>query len=221
MSINLRGDPPHKCLLCGENAKTEVFYRSAAGSFFWKCTACGYIFLDPQFHLSSEVEKSRYQLHDNRVDDPGYQNFLRPTVDFVSSCYGVKARGLDFGCGPASVVSYMLRGRGYQVEDYDPLFFPREDLLRHQYDFVTCTEVVEHFTKPRESWSVLLGLVADGGSAFIKTGLTDSISDFSRWHYHRDPTHVGFYSIATFKHVARMWGFSDVEERAGVVRLVR
>ena len=92
----------------------------------------------------------------------------------------------------------MLSERGFVMDIYDPLYFNDESLLENRYDFITCTEVVEHFHSPRDEFARLDSLLRPGGWLAIMTSwLTDEI-DFSRWHYPRDPTHVCFYAQQTF-----------------------
>jgi hypothetical protein len=41
--------------------------------------------------------------------------------------------------------------------------------------------------------------------------------DFEGWWYHRDPTHVVFYSERTFEWIAECLGFELIERRGDVV----
>ncbi|MCC1498350.1 methyltransferase domain-containing protein, partial [Alcanivorax sp. 1008] len=71
-----------------------------------------------------------------------------------------------------------------------------------QYDFVTCTEVVEHFHQPAREFERLTSLLTPTGVLAIMTSLLDDGVDFHTWHYRRDPTHVSFYRQTTFNWIA-------------------
>ncbi len=174
--------------------------------------SCGLIFKAPEHHLNAADEETRYKLHQNDILDTGYQNFLRPVVQAVLSSQNPDDQGLDYGCGPASVIAHLLQEKGFSPAVYDPLFFPHTHLRPGCYDYITCTEVIEHFTQPREEFHKLLGLLKPaGGRLYIKTSLTDSVVDFQRWHYRRDPTHVGFYSKQSLEYIRSEFGFSGLE----------
>jgi ubiquinone/menaquinone biosynthesis C-methylase UbiE len=85
---------------------------------------------------------------------------------------------------------------------YDPLYAPDTAVLNRQYDFVTCSEAVEHFHHPDQDMATLVRLVKPGGWLAVMTSLLDDSIDFARWHYARDPTHVCFYREKTFQWLA-------------------
>lgn len=184
------------CLFC-DNLSTTVFAQLGERRYF-RCPHCRLAFLDPAQRLDSHGEKAHYDLHENAPDDPNYRAFLRrlsnPLVEKLDS----GSYGLDYGCGAGPALAAMLSERGFVMDIYDPLYFNDESLLENRYDFITCTEVVEHFYSPREEFARFDSLLRPGGWLAIMTSwLTDEI-DFSRWHYPRDPTHVCFYCAETF-----------------------
>jgi hypothetical protein len=99
---------------------------------------------------------------------------------------------------------------------------PSFSILRpRMYDFVTCTEAIEHFTHPMKEWTLLLSLLKpaidgneekgivgeerskSGGLLGIMTKLAShDEKTFSNWWYKRDPTHVSFFSRETFAWLA-------------------
>jgi hypothetical protein len=190
-----------KCLLCDTQDRMEEIYRNEKSEVFWKCSHCGLIFKDPSSRLSLEAESSRYRHHQNDVLDPNYQNFLLPVVQEVLKNHQPSEMGIDFGCGPASVIKHLLEKSGFQLEVYDPLFFPNEKVLEQKFDFVTCTEVVEHFSNPKKGFDTLFGLLKPKAKLYIKTSLTDEVPNFAKWHYHRDPTHVSFYNKKSLNYI--------------------
>jgi len=189
------------CPLCLSDSPQEFFrqdHRVFGQRTFYRCKNCALIYLDFRQHLLPDHEKKRYELHENSLDDEGYVEFLNQLVIPLNQRLNVEHCGLDYGCGPSPTVSYLFKKRGIRMKDYDPYFFPNQECLNQTYDFITCTEVAEHFYRPRIEFKKLGELLANQESILaVMTGLmTDSI-DFSSWHYQQDPTHVCFYSKET------------------------
>jgi hypothetical protein len=177
-----------KCLLCANeclNAPLQTY----------DCPNCGLKFKDSGFFLSHKEEKDRYQSHNNNPDDQGYRDFLNklifPLEKFLPAA---PFQSLDFGCGPGPTISLLMKKYGAQTADYDPAFFPRNELLKPSfYDVVTSTEVVEHFHNPKNDWELLISLVKSGGLLGIMTQFLKPETDYAKWWYKNDPTHVVFY----------------------------
>ncbi|MDQ2668158.1 MAG: class I SAM-dependent methyltransferase, partial [Gemmatimonadota bacterium] len=100
----------------------------------------------------------------------------------------VGSRGLDVGCGPIPVLSELFTEGGRPTQFFDPLFHPDEDVFRDRYDFVTCSEVVEHAHHPAALFTQLFGLLRPGGMLGVMTSLLDADTDFETWWYRRDIT---------------------------------
>ena len=96
----------------------------------------------------------------------------------------------------------MLREAGHTVALYDIYYQPDADVLEKTYDFVTATEVIEHLFDPKKIWSQWLNLVKPGGWIGIMTKQVIDLEAFACWHYKYDPTHVSFFSRATFRYLA-------------------
>lgn len=169
------------------------------------CQQCHYTFLLPAFWLTAEQEAQHYQLHQNDVDDPHYRRFLNRLYQPLKTLLNEHSHGIDMGCGPGPALAKMFQEDGLACEHYDPLFFPNETLLTQSYDFVTCTEVVEHLRKPHQMWQQLKQLVKPNGYLAIMTSWRVEQADFSQWHYPRDPTHIGFYQPQTFRWLEQQW----------------
>lgn len=201
---------PLACLICGTPAGEPIHQSERSGSRYFDCSGCGLIFLDPKQRLNSENERERYLLHENASDDLGYRDFLRPVFEMVRARRGPPAMGLDFGAGPGPALAEMLAGAGYAMTLYDPFFHPRTDVLERTYDFVVCTEAAEHFHDPVSEFARMRRCLRKGGILVIMTQMVPS-TDFGRWYYHRDPTHVCFYRPRTFAWIAGEVGFGRVE----------
>jgi hypothetical protein len=91
---------------------------------------------------------------------------------------------------------------GFDVAVYDPYYADIPELLDRQYDFITASEVVEHLREPSTEWAGLWSCLKAGGILGIMTKLVIDADAFSRWHYKNDPTHICFYSVATFEWLA-------------------
>lgn len=159
-------------------------------------------FLDPAQRPARAAEHAQYRLHRNAVDAPGYRRFLQPLASALLHCLPAARAGLDFGCGPGPALAMMLREAGHAVALYDPLFAPDTQVLERQYDFISCSEVVEHLHQPAAEFARFDRMLKPGGWLGIMTGFLTDDAAFARWHYRRDPTHVVFYRGQTFAHLA-------------------
>lgn len=193
-----------KCPVC-RSIRIESFTTVGAIEY-WKCSECSAICVSPKQHLGPEDEADRYRLHQNCMDDAGYLRFLSTLAVPLLERLPAAQSGIDFGCGPGPALAQMLREAGHSVALYDPMFFPDDSVLEAKYDFVTCTEVAEHFHSPAQSFARLFGLLRPGGTLAVMTGFPPESAKFAGWHYRRDPTHVVFYAPETFHWLAWQYG---------------
>ena len=207
------------CPLC-HSEQHGVFVEDKNRCYF-RCQQCALIFADPEAQLSPEQEKAVYDQHQNNPDDMGYRQFLgRLATPLVERLPAGPLDGLDFGSGPGPTLSIMLEEMGYNMAIYDPYFAPDPSVLTRQYDFVTCTEAIEHFNQPAKEWGLLLSMIKPGGRLGLMTKLATDAEAFTRWHYKNDPTHVSFFSRDTFRFLAQRDGL-EVEFVGNDVILLR
>ena len=193
------------CPLC-QRQQTHPLYHDRFRSYL-RCQNCDLIFVSRGDLLSPEEEKARYDLHQNSPDDVGYRQFLSSFMNPMIKRIGPPPLdGLDFGSGPCPVLSMMLKEEGYSMSLYDVFYAPQTDVLAREYDFVTCTETIEHFINPQKEWSLLLRLVKLGGWLGIMTQLVQEDRYFPEMHYINDRTHVSFFSRETFQFLAERDG---------------
>lgn len=193
------------CPICGARADPLL---SVDGRSYFRCPACDARFLDPAQLPSAEEELAHYRHHENDPDDPRYRRFLSKLAEPLLERLPGASRGLDYGCGPGPALAAMLREAGHEVALYDPFFAPDPSPLARTYDFVTCTEVAEHFHHPARDFDRLRALVRPGGWLGMMTCFQTDDARFRDWHYRKDPTHVVFYRAETFGHLAALWGWS-------------
>lgn len=169
------------------------------------------VFLDSALHFAAADEKERYLSHQNDPRDQRYKEYLQkmiqPLLD-TKSLLG--SRILDYGCGPTRGIEEIW-GNQFLIDSYDPIFFPNLSDKESQYDFIICSEAAEHFYYPNEEWGRMARLIKPRGNVLLRTGLRPILaSDFRDWYYHRDPTHVCFYSNETVAWIEQTYSLKIV-----------
>jgi SAM-dependent methyltransferase len=183
-------------------------FQTVGHRLYWRCTECLATFLDPGQRPGPDAELAEYQLHQNAEDDAQYRQFLRKLSDPLLQRLPPASHGLDYGCGPGPALAALLREGGHTVVLYDPFFQPDRSVLSSSYDFVTCTEAIEHFHQPAHEFRRLDALLAPGGWLALMTNFQTDDTRFASWHYRRDPTHVVFYREATLCWLAQHHGWA-------------
>lgn len=191
------------CPLCG-SGQTSLFHHDRRREFL-RCEECSLVFVPQQYFLSSKAEQACYNLHQNHPADARYRKFLDRLAQPLIERLQPGARGLDFGCGPGPTLSVMLGEAGYPTAIYDPFYEPNAAVWLDDYDFVTASEVVEHLHRPMSDLNRLWTVLKPGGCLGIMTKRVLDDAAFSTWHYKHDPTHVAFFSEATFAWLAQNW----------------
>ena len=206
-----------KCPLC--NASADYFIFAFLHDWF-QCSQCTLRFVPPAQHPPPKIEKARYDTHRNDPADSGYVSFLKRLYQPLSERLEPGARGLDYGSGPAPVLSRIFTDAGYPCKNYDYFYAPKSELLFGQYDFLTCSETIEHFFRPREEFERFLTLVRPGGWIGIMTQLYDEADrPFDQWYYANDVTHVCIFSLATFQWLEKRYGLAAEYHPHGVILL--
>ena len=210
-------DATAACALCRGAAK---LFLDTPGRSYYRCGMCSAVFLDPACHVSEAEEKSRYEQHNNDVEDPGYRRFAGPMVREVRRQFGPKHQGLDFGAGTGPVVATLLREKGLSVALYDPFFWNDPGLLEKRYDYIVCSEVIEHFKAPAREFGLLRSLVRPGGALFCQTELYSEKTDFRAWYYRNDCTHIFFYHADTLAWIRAHFRFSSLRIRGRIAQFL-
>lgn len=188
------------CPLCA-SPHPAPYHRDARRDYL-QCRQCDLVFVPAEQRLGPDAEKAVYDRHENSPDDPGYRRFLSRLFEPLAARLSPGARGLDFGAGPGPTLSVMFEEAGHPMAIYDPFYAPDRRALEARYDFITATEVVEHLFAPGAELERLAGLLAPGGWLGLMTKRVRSPEAFAGWHYILDPTHVCFFSEASFRWLA-------------------
>ena len=194
----------HSCPLCLSSGAT-LFFTSRQKNLerdYLHCGTCDLVFVPAEFHVTSNAARERYLTHDNDPYNADYRRFLSRLWDELRPRLPEGTRGLDYGAGPGPALAAMIEEDGFSAALYDPIFHPDEAVLSDSYDFITCTETVEHFATPRADFLRLHELLAPGAWLGIMTDILEDREGFGDWYYHRDPTHVAFYTRWTFRWIA-------------------
>ncbi len=200
---------PARCPLCLKGG-ARFLHRSDdrhGAREFYECLICDLAFVPSRFHLPPDAEMERYLMHNNDPDDEGYRAFLAKLWNILKPMLSEGESGLDYGCGPGPALARMMREDGFRVRKYDLYFFPDSEPLTGVYDFIACTETVEHLRNPIEVFTLLNSLLRPGGKLGVMTGMMEDRSEFADWHYQRDPTHLAFYTRATMNWIAERMGW--------------
>lgn len=200
------------CVLCRSTAKHFLCFRAKN---YYRCTNCHAVMMAFQDQLNEKMEKERYDQHNNDPTDYGYRRFVGPLVKKVTETFSSEARGLDYGAGPGPVAAIMLGEKGYDVELYDPYYHSDRSPLLKKYDFIICSEVIEHFRDPAKEFSLLRSLLLPQGALFCMTEILTDDLDFEQWYYKNDPTHIFFYHNYSLLYIKNAYNFTKltVEKR--------
>lgn len=198
------------CPLC--SGPGRFFYADETrGQTYHSCGFCELIWMDPADRLNASEERSHYEQHTNTPEDHNYRAFLKRLWEPLKTQLMPGASGLDYGSGPGPTLHLMAQEDGFDCTHYDPFFHPDASAFEHRYAFITCSETAEHFHKPAEEFRKLAALLKPRGILGIMTSMHRPDTDFAKWHYRIDPTHVAFYSKRSFEVIADTFGFFKIE----------
>ncbi|BAF72081.1 class I SAM-dependent methyltransferase [Sulfurovum sp. NBC37-1] len=193
------------CHICDKPA--ECFVDDKTNITYYHCKSCEYIFKSPECYQSIEEQKSRYDLHENDEDHPGYRAYFQRFLDFVLPLVGTPKTALDFGCGRSTLLASLLEEKGIQCDYFDPLYHLDSLDDSKKYELIVSTEVFEHLHQPKEVFHSLLERLEDGGYLALQTQFHPNNEEaFKKWYYHQDPTHIVFFRAKTFRVLAEMYG---------------
>lgn len=193
------------CPLC--LSESSQLYDHDKFRNYYKCGSCTLVFVDRSDLVGLNVEKERYEAHENSDDNGGYRTYLGRISDQIRPYLSSDQTGLDFGSGKTTILSELLKP--FHVSSYDIFFFPDRSVLERSYDFIILSEVIEHLRDPLSIMKGLKQSLKPNGQFFIKTKFyPNSQKDFGNWFYKRDITHVQFFSDKSFNVLAKTLSMS-------------
>jgi hypothetical protein len=215
-----RGMKGSLCPLCGSRGEPFSHHRKQSRSFSL-CASCGLVFQDGGLPTQEE-ERSRYELHNNSPDDPGYRKWLESFVRKAVVPRYSSGRILDFGSGPRPVLSEILEEKGYPVSSYDPFFSPcwPED---GPFSLILLCEVLEHVYEPVQAFRSLAAAAAADARLAVRTEFLPSSDPevFAPWWYKEDITHVRFYSPSSLRILGERSGWLLEEDDGSSLAVFR
>jgi len=195
-----------KCTLCDTPLSKKV------DEYYFICSTCGAYVMDRKHYIAPLSEKSRYEEHNNDVNNVRYQKFVLPITEEILKNFKPQHKGLDYGSGTGPVITKMLKDKGYNVKMYDPYFHPDESYLNQEYDYIFSCEVFEHFHQPKQEIEKLLNLLKPNGLLLIKTHLYNRKINFKNWYYRQDETHVFIYTAKTMKYIEEKFNLNIIKQ---------
>lgn len=177
-----------------------------------ECSHCRLTFVEPSQRPTPLIETLRYLEHATDPYDEGHRTYLSARLAPLLARLNPGAHGLDYGAGRSGTLATLLTERGFVVEQFDPCFAPNTTLLATTYDFITCTEVAEHFHEPRRELTKMASLLRSGSWLAIATSLVNDETDLATWWYARDETHVSFYRRETLVWISEYFGWELTDQ---------
>ncbi len=188
------------CKVCGSEEIT-LYARNKKREFL-RCSRCELVFVPEQFFLTTAQERTRYELHDNSIENKGYTDFLEKIVSVIMERFPVNYTILDFGSGAGAVLGTLLHQKGHSCESYDPLFNIQCNDNAKTYDIIVVCEVIEHLRLLQDDLAFIKKRLKPDGTVIIRTQLYPDADNFLKWWYIQDLTHINFFSSLTIDFVA-------------------
>lgn len=202
-SCIVKGSLVHRCKVC-QSSTTDIHDEKKRVTYY-RCSVCGFVFLDDAFIVDEVREKKQYDQHKNGLENEGYVQMFEEFIEISIAPYlnDTIKTALDFGSGPGPVLSTLLQRRGLVVDIYDLYYAPKKVYKNKKYHLITSTEVFEHLHKPLEVLRLLAEHTHSGGYIVLMTKSPPKDDQaFLAWWYRRDPTHISFFTPQSFEIMA-------------------
>ncbi|CAA6825896.1 MAG: Putative methyltransferase associated with DUF414 [uncultured Sulfurovum sp.] len=196
----------HRCKIC--DASTRSIEDSKKELAYYRCLSCGFVSLDDQYIINKVDEKSKYDQHNNSLQNEGYVKMFEDFIELSIEPYRKNIQSvLEFGSGPEPVLSKLLERRGFEVDIYDLYYAPKKVYEDKKYDLISATEVFEHLQKPLEVLALLVKHLNENSYIVLMTKFPPKDDkEFLAWWYRRDPTHISFFTPTSFNVMAEKVG---------------
>lgn len=186
-----------------------VLELSGVPVWYYRCTACGFLFT-PSFDQFSPEDWSKHVYNEGYLQvDPDYSGARAeanaPLVRTIAAQLALtdpqmaqiliaRPRLLDYGSGQGHLTS-LLADLPVDCAAWDP--FDGQERPGGQFNLVTAFEVLEHTVSPIETARDTLGFVRPGGALLFSTLVHDEVrtQDMSSWYLSPRNGHVSIYTI--------------------------
>jgi hypothetical protein len=201
----------HICPLC--QSKECVNLINQPNNIYHLCEDCFLISADTgilptpkhEFDIYNQEPVAKLKLEENE-----WLSTLMAQLEAQAAQKG-KLLGLDYGCGKQANLANALQRAGWEIELYDPYFFPDADFTLH-YDFIICKDTITHFHDPHSDFERLYHLLDKGGILILMTSFWKELEKVKTHLPHIDKTQTCFYHEKTIHHIASMFDWKLMEE---------
>jgi 2-polyprenyl-6-hydroxyphenyl methylase/3-demethylubiquinone-9 3-methyltransferase len=184
-----------------EEARGRRLALSGCPVYYRRCQQCGFTFTEAFDGWSREDFQRQIYNAEYILVDPDYAD-SRPAGNarlVAESFAGAREsiRILDYG-GGTGLLAKLLRAQGFDAGTYDP-FSELDRAPEGLYDLITCFEVMEHVTWPRETAGTMAGLLSEGGAILFSTLVQPedfALAGLGWWYAAPRNGHISLYSTA-------------------------
>lgn len=196
-----------KCLVCdGESTTeftTEIMHKYTVQ--YYRCHICGFVQTEPPYWLS-EAYKEPIQVADTGLLARNI-HFSKLTAAIILAFFDPKSLYLDYA-GGFGVMTRLMRDMGFDFYWHDE-FAPNILARGFEYDFkkgnvemATAFEVFEHFAKPVEEFTKIIGVTRNIlFSTILVSTPPPKAGDW--WYYSpHHGQHISFYTLKSLQILA-------------------
>ncbi len=188
-----------QCPLCG-GREADLFTRDKHHCY-QRCPDCDLVYVPTGERPDPLSEKSSYDRHDKNTADGNYGEVLSRLTGPLLARLAPGSIGLDFGSGPGPLLAGQMREAGMRVRTFDVFYDPDDSVWYQSYDFITCSDVLEHLHSPGRELDRLFSVLKPGGWLGIMTRRYDHDTGLARDN--ANVTQVCFFSDASLQWLAR------------------
>lgn len=223
----MAGSSQIDCPVCAHPAVPAVVEKD--GYAFAQCAGCEYLFLDPP--LAPDVVGRLYRnVEDDTWTDPKIRSRYRRALirAFRLRRHVSGRRALDLGCGTGSMADAMRRfgadavgvdtdaraiqfaQRRFPGTDFRVASAPALAGASGPFDFVYCSELIEHVPDLAEFMDGLAALARPGGLVYITTpdcGSPRRPAALADWEMVAPPIHIRLFNAANLTSLFERYGF--------------
>ncbi len=221
---------PAACIVC--STKVDKKIAELDHYSILKCPECSLRFLDPM--PSAECLTEFYSSHENfshyaKVADRKLRSGSAKIKRLMK--YNRGRTFIDIGCSTGANVE-AARRLGFDATGIDlcqeSINFAQKNFpaakfklgtvesLDEKFDFVFCTEVLEHVTKPHEFIESIAQIMNSGAILYMTTpdaGHFRVPRDFARWKHVHAPDHLAYYQLPTIKRLLEGHGIKLIKSQ--------